>query len=150
MRPLCPHRVPYARSPLLLLLLAVMLAACGADRGDERVPLDGPSGAQGVVEELPPELQERLDSANLAFRGGDYSEALRHFEELTSEAPNLAAGWYGVGMTQSALGNAEAADSAMMQVHRLAPEIPLEHPGTTAPPNPHASPPAGGGATGGS
>lgn len=116
---------------------ALLLAGCGGDGGGERVPLDRPGSGQGEAPELPPGIQSHLDSANAAYRARDYEEALRHFTEVTELAPDLAAGWYGVGMTQAALGNAEEADEAMMRVHRLAPEIPLQHPGTSAPPNPH-------------
>jgi hypothetical protein len=130
--------------PPLLLILLLPLVGCG-DAGGERIPLDGGMGAGGgVVEDLPAELQTRLDSANAAYRGRDYARALGLFEEVTRLAPELAAGWYGVGMTQGALGNRAAADSAMLRVHRLAPELPLQHPAATAPPNPHPAIPPGG------
>lgn len=125
-----------------LATMAVVLAACSGDGPGDRVPVGGDVSETVQVEALPEALQVRLDSANTAYRARDYDEALRHYGLLTREAPGLAAGWYGVGMTQSALGNVEAADSAMMEVHRLAPEIPLQHPGTSAPPNPHAQPPS--------
>jgi tetratricopeptide (TPR) repeat protein len=127
-------------------LLLGTVVACGPDGGEERVPLGGSQSAPAdAVADLPGPLQALLDSANAAYRSRDYQGALGYFSELTREAPGLAAGWYGVGMTHSAMGNHEEAEEAMMEVHRLAPELPLQHPGTTAPPNPHASPPVSGG-----
>jgi tetratricopeptide (TPR) repeat protein len=122
------------RAPLLPAFAIAALAAgvgfgCGGDGGHERVPLDGVGGIEGMVGDLPAEVQLQLDSGNAAYRDRNYARALDHFEEVVRLEPELAVGWYGVGMTHSALGNQEAADSAMARVHRLSPEIPLEHPG---------------------
>jgi tetratricopeptide (TPR) repeat protein len=139
-----PTRRMMKRVPVLVgaaLFPFVVLGACSGDGAGERIPLDRMGGAPEVVEELPAGLQIQLDSGNAAYRTRDYHAALRHFENAAEIAPGLAAGWYGIGMTQAALGNREAADSAMMEVHRLAPEVPLQHPGA-APPNPHQNPPA--------
>jgi tetratricopeptide (TPR) repeat protein len=123
------------------LLTAFFLVGCGGDQAD-RVPLGGPGSVEPMqVEDLPPHIQAQLDSANAAFRARDHESALAHFTRVSELAPGLAAGWYGIGMTHSALGNQEEANAAMMQAHRLAPEIPLEHPTGQAPPNPHPSRP---------
>lgn len=137
----------------VLLGFALMLMGCGSGVGEERVPLESLSG--GEVPGLPADLQARMDAGNAAYRMRDYDGALEHFREVVRMEPDLAAGWYGIGMTEAARGNREAADSAMARVHRLAPEIPLEHPTTQAPPNPHPAPPppgpgAGAGTGGGS
>jgi tetratricopeptide (TPR) repeat protein len=118
-----------------------VLPGCDGSGGAERVPLDRGQGSGETAEALPEALQARLDSGNAAYRERDYERALTHFQAVTESAPGLAAGWYGIGMTQSALGNDPAADSARMRVHGLAPEVPLEHPSGAAPPNPHAAPP---------
>lgn len=129
---------------LALGLIGSLLVAGCAGQDQERVPLgENQAGTQQAVEDLPEAIQERLNLANTAYRERNYETALRHFTLITEEAPGLAAGWYGVGMTHAAMGNDAAADSAMMQVHRLAPEMPLQHPGAGAPPNPHPSPPSG-------
>jgi tetratricopeptide (TPR) repeat protein len=122
---------------------SLLAVGCGGP-DQERVPLgEGQATTQQAVEDLPEAIQERLNLANTAYRERNYETALRHFTRITEEAPGLAAGWYGVGMTYAAMGDQAAADSAMMQVHRLAPEMPLQHPGAGAPPNPHPSPPSG-------
>jgi tetratricopeptide (TPR) repeat protein len=145
MRPAAvPHPLPArATSACVLptmaaaLLTAVLLAGCGGDQGD-RVPLDGRGAVEPMqVEDLPPHIQAQLDSANASYRARDYESALAYFTQVSELAPGLAAGWYGIGMTHSAMGNPEEANAAMMRAHRLAPEIPLEHPTTQAPPNPH-------------
>ncbi|MEX2531092.1 MAG: hypothetical protein WD960_10000 [Gemmatimonadota bacterium] len=120
-----------------LILGMTLLSGCNQDDGSDRVPLDDQGGLEEAVEDLPEGIQQQLDSANAAYRGQDYEGALRHYGEVTRLAPGLAAGWYGIGMTHMALGNGEAADSAMMRVHELAPEVPLVHPDTEAPRNPH-------------
>lgn len=123
------------------LVTALLLVGCGGDQG-ERVPLGGEGSVDAMqVEDLPPHIQAQLDSANAAFRAGEHESALAHFTRVSEFAPGLAAGWYGIGMTHSAMGNQEEANAAMMQAHRLAPEIPLEHPTRQAPPNPHPMPP---------
>ncbi len=139
--PLVPPRLRDLRMLLATVTAAFLLLGCG-DGDSDRVPLggEGASPSPEEIEALPREIQAQLDSGNAAFRVHDYNEALRHFGVVTEEAPGLAAGWYGLGMTHGAMGNSEAADSAMMRVHELAPEVPLEHPGSSAPPNPHPAP----------
>lgn len=140
------------------VLLAFAVIGCGND-GQDRVPLEGPESLEEMESELPAEIQEQLDSANTAYRSGDYEAALALFQEVTEMAPGLAAGWYGVGMTHQAMGDAEAAEAAMMEVHQLAPDLPLQHPGPgdaapanphPATPNPHANPPTNQNRQGGS
>lgn len=131
----------HPRAGLATVAVLLLGPAAGCDgTGTERVPLDRGMGTEEVVDALPPEIQAQLDSANAAYRAHDYEGALGHFGEVTEMAPGLAAGWYGLGMTHRVMGNAEAADSAMMRAHRLAPEIPLDHPAPSAPPNPHPRP----------
>jgi tetratricopeptide (TPR) repeat protein len=131
--------------PAVTLCGVLLLAGCDGDRGEDRVPLDGDMSRQGeagaIPDELPPEIQARLDSGNASYRERAYDDALRHFETVTRMAPDLAAGWYGIGLTQAVLGNREAADEAMMHVHRLAPQLPLDHPSSDAPQDPHLAPP---------
>jgi tetratricopeptide (TPR) repeat protein len=138
-RPSASHRGSgfWAALSVSLILGMILLTGCHQDDGSDRIPLDSQGGLEEAVEDLPEEIQQQLDSANAAYRGQDYEAALQHYGEVTRLVPGLAAGWYGVGMTHMALGNGESADSAMMRVHQLAPEVPLAHPQTEAPANPH-------------
>lgn len=137
-----PDTVAFPIRPLVGgLLLMLVAVGCGGEGAQERVPLNGPPAGQADPTALPAAIQEGLDAGNTAYRAGDYEQALDHFREVTHAAPDLAVGWYGVGLAQAAMGNPDAADSAMMEVHRLAPDLPLQHPGTAAPQNPHMSPP---------
>ncbi len=122
------------RSAIVPFALILVVACSGEPQ--ERIPL-GEGGAVPEAQALPPEIQSRLDEANEAYRMREYGRALTLFEEVVRDEPELAAGWYGVGMTHTALGNSAAADSAMARVHSLAPEMPLEHPSGEAPVNPH-------------
>ncbi|MEJ2187738.1 MAG: hypothetical protein P8Z36_17755, partial [Gemmatimonadota bacterium] len=56
-------------------------------------------------------------------------EAARdHYRATTEMAPNVAAGWFGVYLSETRLNNKAAADSAALVVHRLAPEL-MQAPG---------------------
>jgi tetratricopeptide (TPR) repeat protein len=120
---------------LAVVIASAMLAACGG--GDEAGQRTALGSEAGGVDDLSPELQIHLDAGNYQYRAREYEEAIQHYSEVVRLDPQLAAGWYGLGMAHQALGNTAAADSAMAEVHRLAPELPLEHPTTEAPPNPH-------------
>jgi tetratricopeptide (TPR) repeat protein len=119
-----------------VLAVAALLGAtgCGGQSAAERTTLGEEIGAP---DELPVPLQLQLDSGNAAYIDRQYDAALRHFDSAVRLDPDLAAGWYGVGMTHGAMGNSAAADSAMARVHLLAPDLPLQHPVAVAPPNPH-------------
>lgn len=136
---------PICRLAPIALAFLLLLTACSGESADLPSAEARSSTGAAVPAELPEGLQTRLDSANIAFRAGDLDGALDHFTVVTNDEPGLAAGWYGLGMTLRALGDTVAADSAMMRVHELAPELPLEHPTQGAPanphPNPHANPP---------
>jgi tetratricopeptide (TPR) repeat protein len=117
------------------LLAGLLAVGCGTESSAERTTLGYDSGA--LAGELPSELQGHLDAGNEAYRSGEFEVALAHYREAVALDPELAAGWYGVVMAEGAIGNPSGADAARAEVHRLAPELPLEHPVAIAPPNPH-------------
>jgi hypothetical protein len=104
-----------------------VLSACSSNKADEgKVSLTA---------------QTALDSGNVAFRRGDIKAASAFFRQAAQSDPKNVAGWYGVYMAESKLGNKAAADSAHAIVANLAPELPAgAHPTmeSTAPKNPHA------------
>ena len=71
--------------------------------------------------ELSAEAMAQLDSGNVAYRAGDYQQALGHYRRVIEMAPDDATGWFGIYMAQDALGNRAAADSAIAEARRRNP-----------------------------
>lgn len=111
-----------------LVAAAIVLAACSPPEDQETGSI-GDSDVRQAREDLPAELVSALDSGSAAYRRGDYQDALGHYREAVEIDDDVAAGWFGVYMAQLALGNPEAADSAMTRVQDLAPGASLVHPG---------------------
>ncbi|HKJ92047.1 MAG TPA: hypothetical protein VJ957_02710 [Longimicrobiales bacterium] len=106
-------------------ILAVgLVAGCGKNESDApKQTLGSPSGAMPAAN-----AQAQLDSANALFRSGDIEAARDHYRATTRIAPDLAAGWFGMYLSETRLGHKAAADSAALIVHRLAPEL-MQAPG---------------------
>ncbi|HET9438856.1 MAG TPA: hypothetical protein VFO52_01720 [Longimicrobiales bacterium] len=116
----------HLRSMVLLAASATILVACNNEKDDSRVSLTA---------------QTALDSGNVVYRRGDYKAASEYYRQAARAEPENVAGWYGVYMAESKLGNKAAADSAQAIVAKMAPELPTgAHPTmeSTAPRNPHA------------
>lgn len=79
-------------------------------------------------ESLDPDMVTALDEGNAAYRDEDYEGALQHYETAAGIDEDVAAVWFGIYMANVALGNTEAADSAMERARTLAPEAGLIHP----------------------
>ncbi len=112
---------------VVLFGCAAALAACSGEKDSGKISLTA---------------QTALDSGNVAYRRGDYKAANEFFRQASQADPKNVAGWYGVYMAESKLGNQAAADSAQAIVAQMAPELPTgDHPTmqSTAPRNPHAS-----------
>lgn len=114
---------------LLALAGLPLLAACPPE--DQRTDtLD----QEEVAQAMSPQARAQLDSANAAYRDGDYEAALGHFQQVAELAPDDATGWFGVFMAHNALGNAEAAEEALAEARSRAPGASLIH--DTVPPGP--------------
>lgn len=107
----------------------ILLAGCGGSgpaksggtvADSAAVPAAALGGAGGAA--------AQLDSGNTAYRAKDYAGALAHYRTATETEPRSAAGWFGVYMAQSALGNKAAADSALAHAQRLDPGMAGAHP----------------------
>lgn len=109
------------------VLLAVV-AAAGCVPEDQRTDSIDMRTAEEARAELDPETVAQLDSGNVAFRARDLDAAARHYQRVTELAPELAAGWFGVYMTETMRGNTEAADSAFQRAQKLAPGASLLRP----------------------
>jgi tetratricopeptide (TPR) repeat protein len=111
----------------VLLLMTVGPVACGT--AEEGAPAEA---AQPEVNEaraaLSDEALAQLDSGNVAYGARALDEALRHYLQVTELAPDQASGWFGVYMAHDALGNTEAADSALARAGELAPDAEVPHP----------------------
>lgn len=111
---------------LLVVLAAMAPAGCVAE--DQRTGSIDMKAAEEARAELDPETVAQLDSGNVAFRARDLDQAARHYRRVTELAPDLAAGWFGVYMTETMRGDTEAADSAFQRAQKLAPGASLLRP----------------------
>lgn len=120
--------------PLLALVgAAVVWTGCGRDD-----PLDEMTV---VREEIPHEVAVLIDAGNAAYRAGDYETARQHYRGAASRDSTVAAAWYGVAMSERALGNTAAADSALSRLGDVgATAAPHHTPDSAARLSPHGSP----------
>lgn len=100
------------------LALVVALPACEPPDDDQRTGTITRDEARDAREGLPAELTAVLDSGNAAYRREDYEAAREHFQRLVRRDSTVAAGWFGIYMTEKALGNQEAAEAALEEAAR--------------------------------
>ena len=72
--------------------------------------------------------KQNSDSGNAAFRAGDHQAALDHFTRAKDLKDDVAAAWFGIYMSQHALGNEEAAQEAFAKAQKISPGATLIHP----------------------
>lgn len=109
-----------------MVVAAMMVVGCvPADQGTDAIDMQAAEAARAALDA---ETVAQLDSGNVAFRARDMDQAIRHFRRVTELAPDLAAGWFGLYMTETIRGNTEAADSAFQRAQELAPGAPLHRP----------------------
>ncbi len=109
-----------------MVAIAVIVVGCAPE--DQRTDTIDTQAAEAARADLPPETVAQLDSGNVAFRARDMDQAVGHYRRVTELAPDLAAGWFGVYMTETMRGNTEAADSAFERAQALAPGASLLRP----------------------
>jgi tetratricopeptide (TPR) repeat protein len=121
--------------PLTLFSALLLASGCSSD------PLDDMTVAR---DEIPHEIAVLLDAGNAAFSSGDYETAREHYQGAATRDSTVAAAWYGVAMTERALGNDEAADAALARIGEIgATAAPHHAPGDSADAprlSPHGSP----------
>jgi len=121
--------------PLVLFSAALVGSGCGSD------PLDDMTVAR---DEIPQEIAVLIDAGNAAFSSGDYETAREHYLGAASRDSTVAAAWYGIAMTERALGNDEAAGAALGRLGEMgataAPHHVAGDSAGTSPPSPHGSP----------
>jgi len=124
-----------------ILLPAALCAAVLASSGCGSDPLDDMTVAR---DEIPHEIAVLIDAGNAAFSSGDYETAREHYLGAASRDSSVAAAWYGVAMTERALGNDAAADAALQRLGDMgataAPHHAAGDSAGTSPASPHGSP----------
>lgn len=108
---------------LVGLPLVLVGTACRPD--DQTTESVDPREVRAALE---PAVAAHLDSGTVAFRARDLDGALRHYRTVTELAPDVAAGWFGVYLTEQARGNAAEAAEALERARSLAPGASLLHP----------------------
>jgi Flp pilus assembly protein TadD len=118
------------KTTLILATLAVAtLGACRrAPAPDSKAAPAAPAARGGQPMGAHPGVTAQLDTGNNAFRAGDYTAALTHYERAAHMNPHLTASWIGVAMAARALGDSALADSAQRIAQTLAPGENLVHP----------------------
>ena len=110
------------------LALAAAAAVTGCRPTEQKTEtLDAQAAAQ-ARENLPEEVVAQIDSGNAAFRAGDHQAALDHFTRAKDLKDDVAAAWFGIYMSQHALGNEEAAQEAFAKAQKISPGATLIHP----------------------
>ena len=110
------------------LALAAAAAVTGCRPTEQKTEtLDAQAAAQ-ARENLPEEVVVQIDSGNAAFRAGDHQAALDHFTRAKDLKDDVAAAWFGIYMSQHALGNEEAAQEAFAKAQKISPGATLIHP----------------------
>jgi tetratricopeptide (TPR) repeat protein len=119
----------FTTAALAVALTATMgLAACDRDQ-DRGESLRANDDAMAEARAGWPEgLGTLIDRGNTQYREGRYDDAAETFREATELAPDVAAGWFGLHMAESARGNEEAADEARMRAEALTPGLGVGHP----------------------
>lgn len=114
----------------ITVLALAGLVACGGDEAEqsERIRLDQPDqSSQQTRASWPEGLAEWVDSANTAISEGRYEDAAVMYREMTTEHPDMGTLWFGLYLTEDALGNEEAAEAALERVEVLAPGLSRMH-----------------------
>ena len=113
---------------LLMAALVVMtLTACTEEEG-QRVPLGEDTTTQPRGRETwSPEMTALVDSANAAYAAGEYQTAAEIFRSLTEEHPDVGTVWFGLYMAEDAMGNAEAATTALERAEAINPGLGRMH-----------------------
>lgn len=111
-----------------LVGLAFLGTGCQGEDGQRTGDLD-PGAAQERRAQLSPEIAAALDSGNRAYRSEDYETARSQFRRALEADSGTAAAWFGLYMSERALGNEEAAREALERADGLSGEdVDVHHP----------------------
>ena len=110
----------------LLVIGLLLLSACKPD--DQRTDTIDAEDVKEARAHISPRLVTHLDSGNAAFKARDYQRAKLHYEAVTKIDKDAAAGWFGIYMSELALGDTAAAKAALERAQKHAPGATLIHP----------------------
>lgn len=115
------------------LLLVGVIVACGGSDAPKLPLAQGPAtdsaraveSAHGLIG---PAARAALDSGNASYRKKAYAEALGHYREASSLAPQHPAPFFGIYMVGRATNDRAMADSALADIRlRNGPLTPVPH-----------------------
>jgi tetratricopeptide (TPR) repeat protein len=128
---------------LVVAAVAGLTLLAGCDRGEEQGMEFNGDAMEEARAGWPADLRARVDSGNVAYREGRYDDAADVYRRATEAHPDVAAGWFGLHMAETARGNHEAADSARLRAETLTPGLGMGHPQTPAGDSPMGEMPSG-------
>ena len=98
-----------------VLVCGLAVSACSGSASD-----DGSLENMTVArEDMPHEIAVLIDAGNAAFSAGDYETARGHYLGAATRDSTIAAAWYGLAMSERALGNDAVADSVLRRLGAL-------------------------------
>ena len=98
-------------------------AMAQAYAAQESIP-EALASAERAVELGPENLQNHGLAGSLAMRGNRFQAARDYYQTATQLAPTFAIAWFGLVRAELALGDTEAASSALTSVTKLVPNHP--------------------------
>ena len=119
-----------------ILVTTSFLGACVPE--DQRTEtIDQETWAE-VATAHTPEVRAQIDSANTAYKAGDYPGSLGHYQAAIELDDEVAAAWFGVYMAHHAMGDLEEANRALERARNLLPGASLlrENEAPPSPPDP--------------
>jgi Tfp pilus assembly protein PilF len=110
----------------IILVSALVLVGCRPD--DQKTSSIETSNVKSARAQLAPAVVMQLDSGNAAFKRKDYDLARTRYQAAVAADESVAAGWFGLYMTQVALKDSVAAEASLKRAQKLAPGATLIHP----------------------
>ncbi len=117
----------------MMVLAVAGLVACGGDEAAEgdRIRLDQEQSQEGSRADWPEGLADRVDAANGAYSEGRYETAAQMYRDMTAEHPDVGTLWFGLYLSETALGNEDAANQALEKVEEMVPGLlQMQHEGS--------------------
>jgi len=118
---------------LVLAAAGLLVGACQRQNAaeDQRTGSVTSADVENSRAGWPEGASAQLDSGNAAYSAKDYQEALRHYRTIAEmvDAPQSlkVTAFFGLWMTNSAIGDSAATQAAAEELQKLAPDASLMH-----------------------